>query len=110
MTLLPPPAITSISASPNPVNGTTTALKVAASNPTGGKLTYQWQVVAEPAGAKAPTIANAAAAATTATFFQAGGPMRFRSRSSISWAQGDRHGHRQRDRQLGPDFRRGRAC
>jgi len=72
VTLLPPPAITSISASPSPVTGTTTTLKVAASNSTGGNLSYQWKVTGQPAGAKTPTIANAATAAATATFFQAG--------------------------------------
>ncbi len=72
VTLQPPPAISSISAGPNPVTGTTTTLKVAASNPSGGSLKYLWKVVAAPAGAPLPTFSAAGAATTTATFFQAG--------------------------------------
>jgi hypothetical protein len=72
VTLQPPPAITSISAGPNPVTGTTTTLKVAATNAAGGNLTYSWKVLAAPAGAPAPTFSAAGSAITTATFFQAG--------------------------------------
>jgi hypothetical protein len=72
ITLQPPPAIISISAGPNPVTGTTTTLKVAASNSAGGTLTYSWKVLAAPAGASLPTFSAAGSPTTSATFFQAG--------------------------------------
>jgi hypothetical protein len=67
-----PPKIALISAGHAIVTGTITSLKVVASNPNGGKLTYLWSVVTVPAGAPLPTIKNAGAASTTATFFEAG--------------------------------------
>jgi hypothetical protein len=72
VTLQSPPTITPISGSPSPVNGTATTLKVVASNPNGGSLTYLWKALAHPSGAPAPTLSAAGAATTTATFFQAG--------------------------------------
>jgi hypothetical protein len=72
VTLQAPPKIASISAGHAIVTGTTTSLKVVASNPNGGKLTYLWTVVTAPARAPLPAIKNAGAASTSATFFEAG--------------------------------------
>jgi len=72
VTLIPVPAITLISGTPNPVTGTIAMLKVVASNPGGGSLAYHWSVLAQPSGAPVPTFSAANAAMTNATFFQAG--------------------------------------
>jgi hypothetical protein len=72
VTLIPVPAITLISGTPNPVTGTTAMLKVVAANPGGGSLAYHWSVLALPSGAPVPTLTAVNAAQTNATFFQAG--------------------------------------
>jgi hypothetical protein len=69
--LLQPPAITSVSASPNPVTAAT--LSAVAYDPNGeGVVTFRWSAVAVPPGAKAPSLSAAVAWTTGATFFQAG--------------------------------------
>jgi predicted outer membrane repeat protein len=73
----PPPVIGSISATPNPVTGTTTALNAQATDPTSStsSLIYTWSVLSEPPGASNPTFsANGTNAAqnTVAAFHQAG--------------------------------------
>jgi hypothetical protein len=64
------------SATPNPVTGISTTLRVLGADPAGeSTLTYTWTVMSEPAGATAPTYSGNgtnAAKSTTATFFQAG--------------------------------------
>src|SRR5262249_2999712 len=72
VTLQAPPKIAFISADHTIVTGTTTSLKVVASNPNGGKLTYLWTVVTAPAGVPLPAIKNAGASSAAATFFEAG--------------------------------------
>jgi hypothetical protein len=72
VTLQAPPTITSISAAPTPVNGTTTTLKVVASNAAGGTLTYAWKLTAAPSGAPLPTIGTPSAASSGVTFYRAG--------------------------------------
>ena len=68
-----PPIISSTSASPNPVTGTTTQLSVAASDPGGFSLSYGWSVKSGPSGV---TFTNNTATSTgdtvTANFTQAG--------------------------------------
>jgi hypothetical protein len=66
-----PPTISAVSATPNPVTGTTANLAVQASDPNGLSLTYAWSVTSAPAGARAPSY-NANGSNTTATFYQAG--------------------------------------
>ncbi len=73
---LPPTIATAASASPHPVTGTTTNLRVLGAD-TGGEanLTYTWTVTASPTGAAPPTFsANGTNAAknVTATFSQPG--------------------------------------
>jgi hypothetical protein len=68
-----PPAITSASANPNPVTGTTTQLTVTATDPNGGSLTYIWSLVSGPTGVtfdsnNGTTSGNS----VTATFSMAG--------------------------------------
>jgi hypothetical protein len=70
VTLLAPPAILSISASP--VTGGATTLAVLASNPGGGALVYAWSVVAEPPGAPRPAFSNMHSRTTKVTFFKPG--------------------------------------
>ena len=55
VTLVAPPLLTAISASPSTVTGTTTTLTVTGHNPAGGALTYSWYVLTQPAGARVPT-------------------------------------------------------
>jgi hypothetical protein len=70
---VPPPVITSISASPNPVTGTSTQLSVTASDPSGYSLSYSWSVKSGPSGV---TFSNDTVTSTgdtiTANFTQAG--------------------------------------
>jgi hypothetical protein len=68
-----PPTISSISASPNPVTGTSTQLSVTASDPNGLSLSYSWSVKNGPSGV---TFTNNTVTSTgdtiTANFTQAG--------------------------------------
>src|SRR5205823_7537582 len=45
-----PPTITSASANPNPMTGTTTQLTAAATDPNGGNLIYTWSLLSGPPG------------------------------------------------------------
>ena len=54
------------------MNGTTTTLRVIASNAAGGVLTYHWNLATSPSGAPLPTINAPSAATSTVTFLQAG--------------------------------------
>jgi hypothetical protein len=68
-----PPVITSISANPDPVTGTSTQLSVTASDPGGYSLSYSWSVRSGPSGV---TFSNDTVTSTgdtiTANFTQAG--------------------------------------
>jgi hypothetical protein len=70
---VPPPTISSLSASPNPVTGTSTQLSVTASDPSGFSLSYSWSVKSGPSGV---TFTNETVSSTgdtiTANFTQAG--------------------------------------
>jgi hypothetical protein len=54
------------------VTGTTATLGVAATDPSGGTLSYAWSVLSKPAGAASPTIGLSHSATTGVTFFAAG--------------------------------------
>jgi hypothetical protein len=70
---VPPPTISSTSASPNPVQGTSTLLSVTASDPGNFPLSYSWSVKSGPGGV---TFTNETVSSTgdtiTANFTQAG--------------------------------------
>ena len=67
----PAPQITSAAnASPASPVGTTTTLSVAATDPLGGLLTYDWKILSKPSGAADPTFSDLAT--TQASFTKAG--------------------------------------
>lgn len=73
----PGPAISGLTASPNPVTTTQTGLSAQLSDPSGGNLTYTWSVLTAPSGASvsfAPPSGSMAPGtlSTTATFSAAG--------------------------------------
>jgi hypothetical protein len=65
-------AITSISASPGVVTGTTTTVSATAVNPAGGDVFYFWWVWSAPDGAGGPLFSDPGSSTTTATFFEPG--------------------------------------
>lgn len=67
-----PPVISQISATPTQANGKTYTLKVLASNPAGGALTYAWSVLSLPSGARAPAFGSKGSSSSGVTFYQAG--------------------------------------
>jgi hypothetical protein len=72
----PPTVATPAAASPNPVTGTTTSLSVLGADDGGeANLTYNWAVIAQPAGVTTPSFSvngTNAAKNSTATFYAAG--------------------------------------
>jgi hypothetical protein len=68
-----PPTISSISATPNPVTGTSTQLSVTASDPGGFSLSYSWSVASGPSGVTFTNNTVTSSGDTiTANFTQAG--------------------------------------
>jgi subtilase family serine protease len=56
LSYLPGPAISGLSANPNPVTGTGTTLTAHVSDPNGGNMSYTWSMLSGPVGATAPSF------------------------------------------------------